>query len=63
MNTAEGDVPSAVFCYVTILMYFKFGFVGVFVAPPAKELEGLGQPPSLIQQQPYQGRGERNFGV
>ena len=26
---------------------FKFGFIGLFRVPPAKKLEGLGQPPSL----------------
>ena len=26
---------------------FKFGFVGLPEAPPAKEIEGLGQPPSF----------------
>ena len=42
---------------------FKFGFVGLSEAAPAKELEGLGQSLLSHEQLPSQGRGERNFGV
>jgi hypothetical protein len=42
---------------------FKFGFIGLSEAAPAKELEGLGQSLLSREQLPSQGRGERNFGV
>ena len=36
----------------------KFGFIGLFTAPPAKEIEGLGQPPSLKNSNLTRGGGK-----
>ena len=38
--------------------FFEFGFIGLWTVPPAKEIEGLGQPLPLWKQQPHQGRGK-----
>ena len=43
---------------VTIQPTFEFGFVGLPEAPPAKEIEGLGQPPSFESSHLIRGGGK-----
>ena len=37
---------------------FKFGFIGLYEAPPAKEIEGLGQPLSFARSNLTRGGGK-----